>query len=97
MTAKLLRVEFEVFGKVQNVFFRKYTQAKSQEIGLRGWCMNTAQNTVRGVIEGEPDKIKIMKNWLQHEGSPKSKIDYVKFCNEKPINEYSFHDFQIRR
>lgn len=96
MSAKLLRVEFEVFGKVQGVFFRKYTRAKSQELGLKGWCMNTTQNTVRGVLEGELDKISIMKKWLQCEGSPQSKIEKAVFVNEIPITQYSFSSFEIR-
>ena len=32
----LIHLDFEVFGKVQGVFFRKYTQKKGNELGLRG-------------------------------------------------------------
>ena len=34
-------VSFEVFGKVQGVYFRKHTQAKARELGLTGWVQNT--------------------------------------------------------
>lgn len=34
--SKLVSCEFEVFGKVQGVFFRKYTEKKSIILGLRG-------------------------------------------------------------
>ncbi|XP_033149984.1 acylphosphatase-2 [Drosophila busckii] len=44
---------FEVFGIVQGVFFRKHTQAKAKQLGLGGWCMNTREGTVKGVIEGK--------------------------------------------
>ena len=38
-------IAFEVFGKVQGVFFRKYTQAKGEQLGLRGWVHTPKQRT----------------------------------------------------
>nr|CAH7720906.1 unnamed protein product [Callosobruchus chinensis] len=54
---KLLSVNFEVFGRVQGVFFRKYTEKEANKLGLKGWCMNTSQGTVKGIIEGTPSKV----------------------------------------
>jgi len=31
----LVRLDFEAFGKVQGVFFRKYTQKKAKELNVR--------------------------------------------------------------
>ena len=39
---------FEVFGIVQGVSFRKYTQQQALELGMRGWIRNTYRNTVEG-------------------------------------------------
>lgn len=55
--ADLQRCEFEVFGKVQGVYFRKYTQNKANELGIFGWCKNTARNTVVGELEGQRRKL----------------------------------------
>ncbi|KAK1741150.1 hypothetical protein QTG54_008402, partial [Skeletonema marinoi] len=33
------------------VFFRKYTKAKAEELGLTGWCRNTPRGTVQGEFE----------------------------------------------
>ena len=96
MSAKLFRVEFEVFGRVQGVFFRKYTRDKAKELTTRGWCRNTSHDTVQGILEGDREKIDKMKNWLEKTGSPDSKIEKVVF-KETPITEYSFSDFEIRR
>ncbi|KAK8403599.1 hypothetical protein O3P69_000565 [Scylla paramamosain] len=49
---RLLAVDFEVFGRVQGVFFRKYTKKKAVELGIRGWCKNTEEKTVTGQLEG---------------------------------------------
>lgn len=37
----LVAVEYEVFGRVQGVFFRKFTNEKALSLGLRGWVKNT--------------------------------------------------------
>ncbi|CAH1981176.1 unnamed protein product [Acanthoscelides obtectus] len=60
-TKKLLSVNFEVFGRVQGVFFRKYTEKEANKLGLKGWCMNTSQGTVKGVIEGPSSKVDEIK------------------------------------
>lgn len=45
-----ISVDFEVFGKVQKVFFRKHTKNKADELGLVGWVKNTKQDTVIGQV-----------------------------------------------
>ena len=40
-TMTLVALEYEVFGRVQGVFFRKFTNEKAQSLGLRGWVKNT--------------------------------------------------------
>ena len=93
---KLLHLEFEVFGRVQGVFFRKYTQQKAKSLGVRGWIRNTEKNTVQGEIEGTTDILENMKNWLRKEGSPSPRIDQAVFKNEREINEYSFTGFSVK-
>ncbi|XP_053653750.1 acylphosphatase-2 isoform X1 [Cherax quadricarinatus] len=94
--ATLLAVDFEVFGLVQGVFFRKYTQKRAKELNLRGWCMNTDRGTVVGQMEGQSDMVSIMKDWLKKTGSPSSRIDKVEFKNEREIQDYTFKNFSIK-
>ena len=94
--SKLVHLDFEVFGRVQGVFFRKYTQQKAKSIDIRGWIRNTRQNTVQGELEGETNTIETMKNWLRKEGSPSSRIDRAVFKNEREIQEYSYSGFSIK-
>ena len=35
------------------------------------------------------------KNWLQHTGSPKSRIEKCEFKHEKAIDKLSFNSFKI--
>ncbi|GLV40219.1 uncharacterized protein CBL_03633 [Carabus blaptoides fortunei] len=94
---KLLSVDFEVFGVVQGVFFRKYTEKQSKLLGVKGWCMNTRHGTVKGTIQGEESAVQNMKQWLHSTGSPSSRIDKCKFSNEEEITSLSYKDFAIRR
>lgn len=97
MSYRLRTVDFEVFGKVQKVFFRKCTQEQGRQLGLRGWCQNTLKGTVIGVIQGPPDKVAEMRTWLTKVGSPASHIDKVEFKNESEITDYTYTDFEIIR
>ncbi|XP_050461674.1 acylphosphatase-1-like [Cataglyphis hispanica] len=95
--SRMLAVDFEVFGIVQGVFFRKYTQKRGKELGLKGWCMNTSNGTVIGHLEGKKTQVEEMKQWLRHTGSPHSRIDKAEFRNEKEISHPSFTNFEIRK
>ena len=79
-------MEFEIFGKVQGVFFRKYTQQKARELGLRGWCDNMKSGTVKGEAAGDQQALDAFKEWLRNTGSPKSKIQRAEFrsCSKLP-------------
>ena len=46
------QIEFEVHGKVQGVFFRKYTKKEADRLNLTGWVMNTTHKTVVGTAVG---------------------------------------------
>eukprot|EP00092_Neocalanus_flemingeri_P008691 GFUD01009361.1.p1 GENE.GFUD01009361.1~~GFUD01009361.1.p1 ORF type:complete len:129 (-),score=29.24 GFUD01009361.1:226-612(-) len=91
----LRAVDYEVFGRVQGVFFRKFTNDKANSLGLRGWVKNTRDQTVKGQMEGDASDISDMKNWLQETGSPMSRIDKVVFNNERPVDQFSFENFKV--
>uniref|UniRef100_A0A1B6F9J5 Acylphosphatase n=1 Tax=Cuerna arida TaxID=1464854 RepID=A0A1B6F9J5_9HEMI len=94
-TKVITSVDFEVYGRVQGVFFRKFTQEQGKKLGLKGWCMNTESGTVTGVMEGEQRQIEAMKKWLQETGSPMSKIEKAVFKNEKKLDNYTYKDFSV--
>ncbi|KAK9843702.1 hypothetical protein WJX81_003015 [Elliptochloris bilobata] len=73
---------FEVFGKVQGVFFRKYTVKEAQSLDLVGWVRNTDAGTVEGDAQGRPEKLAEFKEFLTKRGSPQSHIERCKFNNE---------------
>ena len=96
MAKKLCSFDYEVFGLVQGVFFRKFTQKEAMKLQLVGWVKNTRNDTVVGQCQGEQSQVELMKRWLCKVGSPSSRIDKCDIKNEKDITEYEFSKFEIR-
>lgn len=65
-----------VKGKVQGVWFRKYTKDKADLLGLKGIVKNNKFGDVSIKVEGEKEVVKIFLDWL-NEGSPLSKVKEV--------------------
>lgn len=83
-----------VTGKVQGVWFRKYTQEKALELGLTGWVKNLPSgNQVEIMVSGPLDQLELFKEWC-HQGSPLSK---VKSVSQKEIPSQNFNGFVINR
>lgn len=97
MSGKLKTVDFEVFGKVQKVFFRKCTQEQGKLLGLRGWCQNTQNGTVIGTVQGPVENVNKMTTWLREVGSPASRIEKLELKNENILDDYTYTDFDIVR
>ncbi|CAG9476670.1 acylphosphatase, putative [Plasmodium vivax] len=90
--------DFEVFGKVQGVFFRKYTKLEADKLKIKGHVRNTDRNTVVGKAESDSkESLEQFKNFLKNVGSPSSRIDECLITNEKTLEGYSSTDFVIRR
>ncbi|XP_063157584.1 acylphosphatase-2 [Candoia aspera] len=96
MSRILKSVDYEVFGRVQGVCFRMYTEDKARKEGVVGWVKNTRQGTVTGQVQGPEDKVNEMKAWLTRVGSPSSRIDRTHFSNEKEISKLEFSGFATR-
>ncbi|XP_009900368.1 acylphosphatase-2 [Melanerpes formicivorus] len=92
----LKSVDYEVFGRVQGVCFRMYTEEEAKKLGVVGWVKNTSQGTVTGQVQGPEDKVNEMKSWLSKVGSPSSRIDRTNFSNEKEIPKLDFTGFSTR-
>uniref|UniRef100_A0A8C8R4M5 Acylphosphatase n=1 Tax=Pelusios castaneus TaxID=367368 RepID=A0A8C8R4M5_9SAUR len=90
-----ISVDYEVFGKVQGVFFRKHTQAEGKKLGVVGWVQNTEHGTVKGQLQGPTDKVRELQEWLRKTGSPRSQIIRAEFHNEKKIGALEFRNFSI--
>ncbi|XP_034380978.1 acylphosphatase-1 [Cyclopterus lumpus] len=91
----LISVDYEIFGRVQGVFFRKYTQAEGRKLGLVGWVQNTGAGTVQGQLQGPRSRVKEMQEWLKSTGSPKSHVTKAEFKNENTVDSLEHSSFNV--
>ena len=70
------RLEATVYGRVQGVSFRHYTQLKANELNLTGWVANHPDRTVRVVAEGPVEQLEQMLKWLWR-GAPAARVENV--------------------
>lgn len=72
----LKTVSILVSGKVQGVWYRKYTQDKAVELNLTGYVKNLPDDTVNIVATGTAEQLQELVTWCWT-GSPKSKVSNV--------------------
>lgn len=82
-----------VTGKVQGVFFRKYTKEEADRLQVRGLVRNEPDGSVYIEAEGEEDAVDTLIKWCW-KGSPSSKVENVIITKEEPKG---FDDFRIDR
>jgi len=95
-------VSYEVFGKVQHVYMRKYTKLQGEKLGLIGWVENTAAGTVRGEVCGDEPAVEQFKAWAETEGAPKAKPHHAEFSMAKEVDRAEAEKlfpkgFEVRR
>lgn len=64
------RVRIYIYGRVQGVLFRHYTNKKAINLGLKGYVRNIGDGSVEVVAEGDKEGIE----------------NLIKFCKKGPVN-----------
>lgn len=82
-----------VSGKVQGVFFRKFTQEKAQALGLDGFVQNLNDGRVYMEVEGAAAKIDELISWCDT-GSPQASVKSVRY---EKTNSWGHPSFYIKR
>jgi acylphosphatase len=84
-------VAITVRGKVQGVWFRRYTLEKAQQLQLKGTVKNTADGDVFIIATGTEDQLADFVEWCWM-GSPKSKVTSV---TVEDIQLMRFEGFEV--
>lgn len=84
--------KYKVIGKVQGVFFRKSTQDKARELGIKGWVRNESDGSVMTVIQGSDAQLEAMEKWLK-QGPPRAEIKELMLLDEG--YDLKFDSFEI--
>lgn len=65
-----------IHGRVQGVFFRKWTIDNATELGLSGWVRNLPDGTVEAHFEGEEQVVLRMVE-AAHDGPPRAQVERI--------------------
>ena len=83
----------KVSGKVQGVWFRKYTLDSARDIGVVGMVKNLVDGTVLVNVSGKDENLRKFKELLEN-GSPKSRVDRIDYSWEDSSVEYSTFEIE---
>ena len=83
----------KVYGKVQGVWFRKYTLDSARDIGVVGMVKNLVDGTVLVNASGKDENLRKFKELLEN-GSPNSRVDKIDYSWEDSSVEYSTFEIE---
>ena len=89
----MVRVELNIRGRVQGVFFRQSTKQTAVRLGVTGWVRNNPDGSVQAVFEGEKDAVAEAITWC-HQGPPAADVTAVDIDRQEYRGE--FETFRIR-
>lgn len=77
-----MRRRVRAYGRVQGVFFRTETADRTSTLGLAGWVRNLADGSVEAAIEGEPDAVDRLVEFMRT-GPPDARVHRVDVRDEQ--------------
>lgn len=78
------RLFIKVYGKVQGVGFRYYTQQKAQQLGLKGWVRNEMDGSVEIEAEGDEMPLSELISFIKKGASPHGRVDQIEVVEKEP-------------
>jgi acylphosphatase len=93
MSEKPVRLQASVYGRVQGVNFRYYTQKEATALGVTGWVANHPDRSVRVVAEGQKETLQKLLAFL-HRGPSSARVERVQASWTEATGE--FKRFRVR-
>jgi acylphosphatase len=69
-------LHLRIFGRVQGVGFRHYTQREARRRGVNGWVRNRQDGSVEAILQGSQEAVDAVLKWLRH-GPPSATVTDV--------------------
>jgi len=83
-------VQARISGRVQGVWYRKWTEKEATARGLRGWVRNRTDGTVEAVFAGDRAQVEAMLEACR-QGPPAARVTDI----EVQTIEYSESGFRV--
>lgn len=88
MTNALIEtVHVTIRGKVQGVGYRHATVRRAHMLGVTGWVQNLEDGTVEALVQGTPDQVDHMLEWLRR-GPPAASVSELETRREFTEKRY---------
>jgi len=85
-------VKIDISGRVQGVYFRRFTKNKAVELGIKGTVRNKEDGRVEIIAQADQEKMEPFLKWC-HKGPITARVDKVDI--EEQANENEFKSFEI--
>jgi len=80
-----------VRGQVQGVGYRASAVRQAHLQRVTGWVRNNADGTVEAIVQGSPDQVDRMLEWMRH-GPPAARVTDIE--TETDLTERRFERFE---
>lgn len=80
-----------VSGRVQGVWFRRFTQQKAEAYGVKGWVRNLTDGRVEALLIGEEKNVRQVEAWM----SQGPELSNVVECLSRVVEEQSCTSFEL--
>ncbi len=85
--------EIKVTGRVQGVWFRKFTEDKAKMMGIKGWVKNTPDGNVLIMVQAEKTDLETFIDYLKI-GPPMARVDKISSSELHVLSD--FDNFSIK-
>ncbi len=82
-------VKVRIYGRVQGVWYRRWTEQEANKLGLYGWVRNRVDGTVEALFVGSPDTVEAMLVAC-HNGPPAAVVEKIDVDSAKGITPNRF-------
>jgi len=86
------RLELNIFGLVQGVFFRGFPAEQAHKLNLTGWVKNEPEGTLHVLAEGEEEDLKKLADSCR-QGPPMAQVRDTEENWQEPTGEFT--EFEI--
>ena len=89
----MIQYEIVVTGRVQGVWYRKFTQEKAYELGIKGWVKNTPDGNVIVMAQAEKKDLETFIDYLKI-GPPMARVNKI-YTSEMNVTT-NFDNFSVK-
>ncbi|MEJ2250571.1 MAG: acylphosphatase [Candidatus Lokiarchaeota archaeon] len=88
------RIEINVYGRVQGVFFRYNTRKIAGELGLKGYVRNMSDGSVHITAEGPKEKLEELLKFAK-KGPSYARVDKIEYEYKESKGEFKDFGYQF--